>query len=243
MTSLSWPIGPFVHEGNVVEAQDGEEEKSWEELLKDLIQGTSPQDLSGLEIRAMGPADEAGVRHFLFHDVLEELRKAAVFRDEAAMALLTGAVAFDSKGPFVEVTGFQDLTYLFGDDAIALLQRDLTDRLRAVSAGEGEQIVGLFIARPGERARPIAEDVRVHLTLFNRPFQVLLLMDGEEEKVALYGREGWQEFENLPFFVVQESVSSPPSDDPESHPDSDAESADKRPSDDVDPEPQGMSDE
>ena len=61
-------------------------------------------------------------------------------------------------------------------------------------------------------------------------------MDGPEEKLGLYGRDGWQRFRNLPFFVVQESVSSRPQEEEEVDEDEAAE-------EDVEPEPKGLTDE
>jgi hypothetical protein len=78
----------------------------------------------------------------------------------------------------------------------------LRDAHQAAS-GEGKRhVVGVFVARPGGGAFLDRDTARMHLSLFNMPFQVALLMDGVENYLALYRRAPGQPFVNTPFFLV-----------------------------------------
>jgi hypothetical protein len=200
-----------------------------DDLLGELLTA-SPQENPAFAVRAVGFTDPAepedvGIRVFLFADVLRELRKAAVYREESAVAVLTGQIAFDPMGPFVEVTGFQELNYLFGGDPVTVVQpvvEELLGEGEEFLTGEGperEDVVGLFCARPGSQGELDEGLVRLHLTLFNRVFQVVLVMDGPGDQLGLFVRFGWEPFVNVPFFVVEDAEQQEEHDDePETEP-------------------------
>ncbi len=199
---------------------DGLPVEGLDDLLGELLTA-SPQENPAFAVRAVGSMDDPGVRVFLFADVLRELRKAAVFREESAVAVLTGQIAFDSMGPFVEVTGFQEMNYLFGGDPVTVVQpvvEELLGEGEEFLAGEGperEDVVGLFCARPGSQGELDEGLVRLHLTLFNRVFQVVLVMDGPGDQLGLFVRFGWEPFVNVPFFVVEDAEQQEEHDDDE----------------------------
>jgi hypothetical protein len=194
----------------VDEVEAPSEDRSVGELLRELLSGCAPTEDPSLCPRAIGPVEESAVRVFIYADVLRELRKAAVYRQDSATALLTGQIAFDERGPFVEIAGFQELNYLFGADPVELSRPGLLQRMGDVEeilsgefqAGQ-DQVVGAFFSRPGGEAMLDEEMVRLHLSLHNRSYQGLLVMDGESDRVGLYLRSAWEPFVNLPFFVVE----------------------------------------
>lgn len=161
---------------------------------------------SGLQVSTFGDDTDQPVRFFIYADVLQELVKAARYRRENATALLTGQYCVNQRGPFVEVTGFRDMQYLYGDDAVEMTRpvlleflenRDQHDRVE-------EQLVGVFAGRPQGQAELDEETARLHLSLFNIPFQLALVIDGVHDRLAVYARALEQPFFNAAFSIVEE---------------------------------------
>ncbi len=158
----------------------------------------------GLVVTDVGDEPEQPVRYFVYADVLEELVKAARYRSEHATAVLLGEYCVDRKGPFVEVTAFCDLQYLYGGDSVELTQptvRELLESDRQEGAAK-DHIVGVFAARPGGGGHLDEETARLHLSLFNVPFQVAVVIDGVKDRLGLYARAPGERFFNAAFSLV-----------------------------------------
>ncbi|MBA2662581.1 MAG: hypothetical protein H0U74_09825 [Bradymonadaceae bacterium] len=186
--------------------QDKDRAQLGAELLKSLVQ-TAPTSNESLSVRAFGQADAQNVRFFLYQDVLEELAFASAYRDEPCFAVLLGHFAMDELGAFIEVTGFDGLEYR---DEVGEMYRPLRATLeqtmRELSRGEtgsGRHIVGLFVGLPGCEAALDAEIARVHLSLFNMPYQMAVVVDPKARKLGVYARAPRAKFFDAPFFVVR----------------------------------------
>lgn len=172
--------------------------------VDDALYSKSPEDDSALRVDRFGSGGTKRIRYFLYADVLGELVKAAEYRDESAVAVLLGQFCIDKRGPFVEISAFRDLEYLYGDDGIELLIPAVRGFFEEMEGGDdGEQLVGVFVGRPNSQALLDEEAGRLHLSLFNRPFQVVLMVDGVDRRVGLYSRKNGSPFVNEPLYVVQ----------------------------------------
>lgn len=169
----------------------------------------APGGDSQLEVTLFGPATSDGMRYFLYADVLQELVKAARYRSEVATAILIGQFAIDEEGPFVEITAFGQLKYLYGSDSVELTQLSLEQVHRTLTTSgdvEDKHIVGVFVASPDSDAA-LQEDVaRLHLSLFNMPYQVALVIDGTSQRLGLYARPAGKPFSNVGFHLVERAA-------------------------------------
>lgn len=167
----------------------------------------SPHRSPELAVTAFGDVGSQPVRYFVYTDVFAELMKAARYRSEVATAVLMGQFGVDGDTPFVEISGFCDLEYTYGGDALELtapVVRALLDEEDGECAGPtGSDVVGVFVAIPESEAKIKREAARLHLSLFNRPYQPLLIADGVGGRVGLYGRPAREGFFNAPFALVE----------------------------------------
>lgn len=176
------------------------------EFLKSLIHD-SPDVNEGLTVRAFGDVSEETVRFYLYQDVLEELAFATHYREEPCVAVLCGHFAMDDEGAFIEVSGFDGLEYVSDLGAMYKDVREAVEQsMRDISRGQidaGRHVVGLFVGNPGGEALLDAEIARVHLSLFNRPFQIAVVIDSETQKIGVYTRAPHSKFHGAAFCVVQ----------------------------------------
>ena len=175
-----------------------------EKRVVDALYSQAPEEAEGLSVMPFGEAGETSVRYYLYRDVLGELVKAAHYRRQVAVAILMGRFCMDQDGPFIEVSAFRDLEYLYDDDEdlVKRLLPMLGDAHQEASEDGDRHLVGVFLSRPGGGAALDEETARMHLSLFNMPFQVALIIDGVENYLALYRRAPGQPFVNTPFFLV-----------------------------------------
>lgn len=180
-----------------------------EKLERDVLEAlysASPADVEGLALRSFGEVEAQPVRYYLYIDVVEELVKAARFRSEAATAVLLGQFGVSEDGPFIEVVAFRDMKYLYGADPVVQTRpavEEATEAIDEAASGDSPKVVGVFCARPGGGAELDWETARLHLTLFNLPFQVAIVVDGEQDRVGLYARRRRGAFFNAAFYVVE----------------------------------------
>lgn len=176
-----------------------------EEQLAALL-SDPPDGDPGLKVTAFGDQSSQIKRYYLYADVVAELVKAARYRSESATAILRGKVGISHQGPFAEVTAFEGLRYLYGGDGLDTTRsvlRKVWDQQESEAGEDKDGVVGVFVARPGGQARLDAEMVRLHLSLFNLPSQVLLVVDGVCDKMAVYVRRDGGRFFNTPFHLVE----------------------------------------
>lgn len=177
------------------------------ERLANSIFRDAPTEVAGLQTRAFGQPNGGDVRVFLYEDVLDELLFGATYHDEPAAALLMGAFAVDETGPFMEVTGFSGFQQI--DDLgqlYAQIKPEIDEVIGDFGAGRqpSEHVVGLFVSAPGSRAKLLPEVARVHLSLFNVPYQVAAIADPENDSFGLHARPPSSAFYNLPFWTVRQ---------------------------------------
>lgn len=178
---------------------------------RDGVDGLRIEPIIGDPSAGPGPVDV-----YLYADVLEELTFAAGYRPgEASFAALLGGFGVSPGGrPFLEISAFAGLEYREQLDGLHRAVRGVLERnLREMIRGDGpiRQIVGLFVSQPGAGARPDQEVLRTHFTLFNVPFQLLMLHDPEARTLGLYtrppvGTEG--RLVNVAFQLVRRIASS-----------------------------------
>jgi|SRR5690554_413167 len=176
------------------------------ERLANSIFRDAPTEVDGLQTRAFGEPSSRDVRVFLYEDVLDELLFAATYRDEPSAALLLGAFAVDKTGPFMEVTGFSGFQQI---DDLGRLYEEIKPEVDAVIGDFGasrqpsEHVVGLFVSAPGSHGKLLPEVARVHLSLFNVPYQVAAIVDPQNDCFGLHARPPSSAFYNLPFWTVR----------------------------------------
>lgn len=175
-------------------------------FLKNLVQD-SPSSNDSLTVRTFGDIQAETVRFYLYQDVLEELAFASYYREEPCFAILCGHFSMDDEGAFIEISGFDGLEYI---SDIGEMYQDVRDAVeqsrRDISRGQmeaGQHVVGLFVGNPGGDALLDAEIARVHLSLFNRPFQLALVIDPDAQKIGVYTRSPHARFHSAAFCVVQ----------------------------------------
>ena len=143
-----------------------------------------------------------------YFDALEELVFAAAYRDEPCVALLDGELGLDEEGTFVELTGFSNLQYTGDLRGIHLpLRNALADRLDREEREEANPfaVAGFFVGAAGSGGELTDEIARVHLSLFNVPYQVVLVADPEARRIGAYARNEAGRFVNETFCVVYDS--------------------------------------
>lgn len=167
-----------------------------------------PTTGDAVDVEVFGEDGEQPVRYYVYADVLAELTKAARYRTQSAVAILVGHFALDGDGAFVEISGFEDLQYIWEEgDAGELLKRGVMDRLAALTRRDEQEdqrrhVVGMFWSEPGSDALLSEDAARAHLTYFNLPFQLALVCDGERGQVGLYARGPRQKFFNAALHLV-----------------------------------------
>lgn len=153
-----------------------------------------------------GSPERDAMRYFVWQDVLDELWFSCDYRPEPFTCILTGTYGIAAHGPFIEVTGFESLTYVRpGDDLVALMQPLLEESLQesptAVAANRPGP-VGCFMHAPGTGARLTEPLARLHLSLFNVPYQLTLIFDHPQRLMAGYARHPRARFYNTALHVV-----------------------------------------
>ena len=187
-------------------APDGGLTAELERRIVQSLNSEGPSTDPDLAVTAFGDATSQPVRYYVYADVLEELVKAARYRQESATAILMGQFCIDETGPFIEVTAFRDLEYLYGGDALEMTEPLITDVYEELSAeadSDGNHVVGIFAARPKKEATFDRELARLHLSLFNMPYQMALVVDGVADRLAVYARRPRGPFFNAAFSLVE----------------------------------------
>ncbi|MFU8804504.1 MAG: hypothetical protein ACNA8W_11890 [Bradymonadaceae bacterium] len=176
------------------------------ELLKSLFQN-SPAASDELEVRAFGDDSNQGVRYFVYYDVLDELTFASDYHDQPSIAVLLGGFSMDEKGAFIEVTGFTALEYMpDSSDLFEVIKGAVIEAIGELNQGAtagGRHVVGLYYGAAGNKGRLDEVIARAHLSLFNMPFQLAMIVDPEQECIGHYARPVGGRFFNAGFSVVR----------------------------------------
>ena len=170
----------------------------------------SPTSNTQVNVRVIGEPHQDRMRFFVYRDVLDELHFAASYHpDEVMVCLLIGQFGLEEHGPFIEVTGFEVLTELKPEAKLLDVLRASLDEVFSSDSDPSPLIgvethspVGFFIHRPNQGVLLEDEHVSVHLTLFNLPFQLIVLMDQPQDQLALYARPPHGPFFDASFHLV-----------------------------------------
>lgn len=143
---------------------------------------------------------------------------------DLAFAILRGNFGIDDEGGFVEVTGFSEFSELASDEAPYARIRKACDEIILSAAGislpeaavmldtaptaESGAIVGVFVCERGGGARLDEAMAMIHYSLFNVPFQAVVVFDPEQRTLGLYARPPRGRFENLAFRWVTPAQSA-----------------------------------
>ena len=172
------------------------------------IERTAPDRLDSIVIEHWGDVHSQPVRFYIYGDVLDELRYAADFYDGGACAFLIGVYGTDERGGFVEVRGFDGLFEVGEEDDLYRSMRHGTDRWIAGGEATRFPIVGGFFSVPGSRGELDEEIARVHLSLFNIPFQLAVVVDPDSRRIGAYARPPGLKFKNIAFSVARRVAES-----------------------------------
>lgn len=172
---------------------------------------SSPEFLEHVRLRQWGEALQANMRYYVYMDVLEELLFASMYHlQQPCVALLTGPLGIEQEGPFLEFTGFEGLFYLEPEDDARVVYEQLMGSFLETFGQESSMIsahglsaVGFFMHDPGGAARLTDVMAKVHLSLFNVPYQTVLVADCVHDLLAIYGRAPNRPFFNASFKTVE----------------------------------------
>lgn len=178
----------------------------------------APSASSLLDVSLFGERAHMPIRFYLWRDVLVELRRAArVDPSRHSVCVLTGSYGLANDGPFMEVDGFEGfLSY----DHLETPEVTLHDHLHALfleglgvsgdagadqrSHNAGSGPLGFFYHAPHSGALLDETIVRLHLSLCNIPYQLVLISDllDASHQVALYTRRTREPFVNTSFYML-----------------------------------------
>lgn len=179
------------------------------EKLASAIFRSAPGDDPALQVEGFGVPEADQVRVFVYGDVLDELLYAADWQKKPAAAILLGAFAVDDTGPFMEITGFSDFQQIDAiDELFEALRSPLDELLKDLSARRElqEHVVGFFVSAPGSGGELPEEVARVHLSLFNIPYQVAAVADVDAGQFGMHARPPAASFYNAPFWLVRDAA-------------------------------------
>ncbi len=167
-----------------------------------------------VRIQHFGQRHEAGPRIYLFADVLDELTRQAAWRPDPCVCLLTGGFYDGPAGPYIEIQGFAEAAWLeHTREAQGVFKRRYKALRETLARDSPEQrVVGWFHGLPGCGGQPDPEVLLVHMTWFNLPFQVCMLLDPQDERLGFFHRGPDGALHNVGFKLIalsQEAVTNP----------------------------------
>ncbi len=174
----------------------------------------APRSSTHMRVTPFGQHDDTQrMRFYIWKDVLEELRYSCdCHAPKATLGTLTGLYGLAPDGPFMEVTGFQDLLAVDSADlSIQDLHTHMQHSLESLIAGRATSMdavnpsgVGLLWHEHGSLARLHDAAMCLHLSLFNVPYQFILSLDTQADRVGLYARRPQHPFFNSPLYLIEQ---------------------------------------
>lgn len=160
-----------------------------------------PSQNPHLRVRPFGPTGKQPLDFYLFKDVVEELAFASGFEERpVATAILTGGFGHHEQRGFIEISGFTGLAHVEAADELYATLRPLADAY--IAEGPTDPMVGMFVSARGCGAKVTEEMARVHFSLFNIPFQPLVVYDPETNQLSLNARGRGTKFFNAAIYGV-----------------------------------------
>ncbi len=166
----------------------------------------SPLRNPSVAVRAFGTSTQP-IQFYLYQDVIEELTFAARYDDRTYGAILLGGFGLEGPAAFIEVTGFTGADWVTEPSKLYETLRPACDAW--IHAADGEPIVGAFVSIPGCGGRVTEEAARLHYSLFNVPFQPLVMLDPSSGEISVSSRAPGDRLFNAAFRAVAR-VSTPP---------------------------------
>lgn len=155
-----------------------------------------------VQVTPMGPQHRQGPEIYLFADVLDEIIRHAAYRHDTAATLLVGKHYQGPQGPFVEVQGFAESVYVGRTLDLYGPLRDGHRRQREELAQQQQRVLGWSHSLPGQGVRATPEGYLLHRTFFNRPEQLLAMMDVQRQELALYRLDEQGQLHNVGFHLI-----------------------------------------
>jgi len=160
-------------------------------------------------IRRIGSTENHDLTVYFFHDVIEELIYTARFQPALVTAgFLTGGYYSGPAGRYVELRGFQDSAVIDKEQAVFAFSRRLwrdwaRQHQERKLRDSGLVPLGWFLSKPDCHGKPGPYELICHLTYFNLPYHLCLLLDPLEQVLGLYRqvREGY--LENIGFNLIE----------------------------------------
>jgi len=149
---------------------------------------------------------------YVFADVFEEIMLQVSYKAEPCLCILTGGYHQGPTGEFIEIQGFSSTSWVDSTmDSIELLeQRHALLRREFEAQDTGARILGWSHGLPGSAGQMNEEVAFVHLTFFNLPFQVCMILDPEGEKVGVFRRGEAGAMHNIGFKLISAKQASEP---------------------------------
>lgn len=171
-------------------------------MIAEDLRRPAPDASPGVTSKRFGDSPGQPVQFYVFADVLEELVFAARFDERPCFALLSGAFGVAEEAGFIEVTGFDSLKYLANAEDAYQDLRSACDTW-ILDGDIGDPMVGFFAHVPGSKGVLDEEVARLHMSLFNIPFQLVIVFDSASDKLGLYARPPHGRFVACEFNVVR----------------------------------------
>ena len=165
----------------------------------------SPAHNPAVRFRRFGDDDRQPLRFYVYQDVLDELVYSAKFDRRPFVAILLGGFGVEERRAFIEVNGFAGATWAEDLPDVYPALKEVCDEWVRRPAVE-DALAGLFVSVPGCSAQVTAEMLRLHLSLFNVPFQPLIVLDPEQGRLTVNARAALAPMGNAAFCVVAERV-------------------------------------
>jgi hypothetical protein len=157
-------------------------------------------------IHRVGTTDSSNLTVYLFHDVVEELIFSARFQPaHKTTGFLTGGYYTGPAGEFVELRGFCDSAVV---DNVQTFTRRLGanwHRLRRDREllESGLVPLGWFVSKPDCGGKLGPYELICHLTYFNLPYHLCLVLDPIRHVLGLYRQVADGRLTNIGFNLIK----------------------------------------
>lgn len=160
-------------------------------------------DSSILKVQPWGLLPEDGCRLYIYRDVLEELRYAAL-QEPFQSCLLMGQYYIEEKHAFefVEISGFREL---IGHEGDCLEYAEHLRRYRGLLMGTKEElVVGVCHMRRDSFAKLSAQEAIFHRSFLNYSYQCSLILDAIHDACCTYVIDRAERLSDSGLFVISQ---------------------------------------
>lgn len=155
-----------------------------------------------LRLTRFGPEGEAPTV-YLFADVLDEIIRHAAWRPELAATLLVGERYQGPSGPYLELQGFAESSYVSKPrDLVERFQQGHPRTCEQLEGQGAQRILGWSLDDKGAAAGASREAWLLHRTFFNLPEQLFLALDTAGEVLAIYRLDEGKNPFSVGFYLI-----------------------------------------